>query len=423
MNDFNKQEKVAFDQILENFNDALIISAAVNKFNIGDVEAERSQETIWRPQPYIIPSYRGVDQTARFQAGIETVQRSVPSSLSTVIGAGFELSPFELRDMTQETNLDKASVTRIASDINVEVLDLASNLGSIVVARPNAASGYRDVAEAETAMTEVGIHLQDRHFFAAPRDHVGMAENLAERQTLNNFPTRAYQDSYVGRVANFNYMQLDYANILTAAAPAAPVTIDGADQRHEPRAIDKLQQGQINVDNRFQTIVVNNSAGLKAGDAFTIDDVYAVHHITKRSTGQLKTFRVVEVPVGGTTIKITPAIVAVDRTGGPLYAEEQYQNVDSTPADGAAINFINIADSHVNPFFAKDALELLPGKLCVRKDSGLAVMSGTTDQGVTVVMTRFGIFGDLSTRYRCDAYIGTVANNPEMMGIELFNQQ
>ena len=418
-NDFNKQEKVAFDHICANFEDALVVSAAIMKYDIGDVEAERSQETIWRPQPYIQQTYRGVDQTALFNNGIDVVQRSVPSSLSTVIGAGFELSPFELRDLNQESEIDKASVTQIASDINTEVLDMVSNLGTIVVTQPGDASGYRDIAECEAAMTRVGVPMRDRCYFVSPDDHIGMAENLAERQTLNKFPTKAYQDSYVGRVANFNYMALDYNNRLLAAQGIG-ITIAGANQRHIPRGIDKTQQGQVNVDNRFQTIAVNNTTGIKAGDAFTIDGVEEVHHITKRPTGNPKTFRVVTVEVGN-AITITPAIVAVDHAN-PTYGEGQYQNVSETPANGAALTFLNTETTNINPFFQKGACELVRGRLRVRQDSGLATMSTTTKQGVTIVMTRFGIFADLSTRYRCDAYIGTVALNPEMMGIELFAQ-
>lgn len=419
MNDFTKTEKVAFDTVLENFQDALMISMAVSRYNIGKVDAERSSETVWRPQPYILPSYRGIDQTARLANKSQTVQRSVPSSLSTVIGVDFTLDAFEGRDHVQEQLLDTASTDRIASDINTEVLNVASNLGSIVVPRTNSAAGFSDVEAAGVSMTEVGIPYANRHYFASPRDNSGMAENLAARQTLNNIPIKAYRESYVGDVAKFRYMTMDHANILTAAAGGA-VTINGANQRHVPAALQTTNAGEINLDNRFQTLALSSNANVKAGDCFSIAGVNSKHHITKLDTGQRKTFRIVSVGAGNTVV-ITPAIVATD--GGPVSrGEEQYENVTATPADGAAIIWLNTADAHVNPFFAKNAIELLPGELQVKKGAGLAVMSGTTDNGVTLVMTRQGAIGDLSCQYRCDAYIGVVANNPEMMGIELFNQ-
>jgi len=421
-NSFNKEEKVAFDRILENFNDALVMSSVVNQFNYGNVDAERAQDTIWRPMPYISKTYRGIDQTARFAAGIDVVQRSVPSTLTDIIGAGFQMSALELRDAQQADRIEKADVTQIASDINTEVLDIASNWGSIVVARPNAASGYNDVAEAETSMTEVGIKRMNRYFFASPRDNQAMAADLAKRQTINNAkdkPTQAYENSHVGRVANFDYMEMDYANILPAAQGGA-VTVNGADQRHVPIAIDQTQAGQINVDNRSQLLVLSANANVVPGDAFTIAGVNSVHHITKRDTGQRKTFRILEV-LPGNLVRIVPAIVAVDHAT-PTYGEEQYQNVTATPANGAAIIWLNTAASHINPFLCKDSMELITGVIPPSPGGTLAQMTGTTDQGVSVLMTRDGVFGDLSTQYRCDCFIGVTALNPEMMGIEIFNQ-
>jgi hypothetical protein len=49
-------------------------------------------------------------------------------------------------------------------------------------------------------------------------------------------------------------------------------------------------------------------------------------------------------------------------------------------------------------------------------------MSATTDQGITVTMTRQGAIGDLSTKYRWDVFYGLVNKQPQMTGIELFNQ-
>ena len=87
------------------------------------------------------------------------------------------------------------------------------------------------------------------------------------------------------------------------------------------------------------TAISGITAGeILAGDAFTIGNVEAVHHITKQSTGQLKTFRVVAVP-SGTTLVITPAIVS---NQGGSDAEAQYQNCVVTAQSGtASITWLN----------------------------------------------------------------------------------
>jgi hypothetical protein len=133
--------------------------------------------------------------------------------------------------------------------------------------------------------------------------------------------------------------------------------------------------GQINVDNRFQTVTVSSTTGVVAGDAFTIAGVFAVHHITKQSTGQLKTFRVVSV-TNGTTMVITPPIISAQ---GGTDAELQYQNCIVTPnATASAMTRLNLDTAPINCFWQKDALEILPGRYAVPSDAGVAVMRAST---------------------------------------------
>jgi len=56
-NAFSKEEIVAFENILEGFNDALILSKNINVYNTNGVTMERARDTIWRPQPYIAQSF------------------------------------------------------------------------------------------------------------------------------------------------------------------------------------------------------------------------------------------------------------------------------------------------------------------------------------------------------------------------------
>jgi hypothetical protein len=51
-----------------------------------------------------------------------------------------------------------------------------------------------------------------------------------------------------------------------------------------------------------------------------------------------------------------------------------------------------------------------------QEDAGLSIMSATTDQGITVTMTRQGAIGDLSTKYRWDVFYGLVNKQPQMTG-------
>ena len=419
-NAFSKEERVAFENILEGFNDALVLSSLVTKYNTNGQQMERSSDTIWRPMPYIAQSYDGSDATSNFG---DNTQLSVPATIGYQKHSTALLTAKELRDALQENRLGQAAAQKLASDINVAVLSVASNQGTLVVKRTTAAGGYSDVAEADAVMNEQGVMMTDRRFALSSRDYNGMAADLAARQTMNNIPTEAYRRSYVGEVAGFQTFKMDYANRLTARAGTS-VTINGANQYWVPKATSTAATGETsNVDNRYQTIAITVGGGtVKVGDAFTIAGVNAVHHITKQDTGQLKTFRIVEIVTGsgGTgTVKISPAIVSAQ---GGSDAEEQYKNVTATPANGAAITFLNTASASVNCFWHRDAIELLPASLAVPSDAGADIMRATTDQGVELVMQKQFDINTQKTKYRWDTLFGVSMVNPEMAGIMLFSQ-
>ena len=55
-NSFSKEERVAFEDLLEGFQDALVLSRNVAVYNTDQTMMERANNTIWRPQPYIAQS-------------------------------------------------------------------------------------------------------------------------------------------------------------------------------------------------------------------------------------------------------------------------------------------------------------------------------------------------------------------------------
>ena len=61
-NSFSKEERVAFEDILEGFNDALVLSRNVSMYRTYGSMMERTNNIIWRPQPYIAQSFDGTDQ-------------------------------------------------------------------------------------------------------------------------------------------------------------------------------------------------------------------------------------------------------------------------------------------------------------------------------------------------------------------------
>ena len=163
-------------------------------------------------------------------------------------------------------------------------------------------------------------------------------------------------------------------------------------------------------DNRRMTVTVS-AATLANGDVFTIAGVDSVHMISKQSTGDRQTFRVVS--GGGTTTPIiTPAIIF----SGP------YQNVTAKGANGAAITILNTTTNGANIGWVDGACELLLGKLAFPKNEGAQVMNATTKNGVELIMSyEFDHLKGVTTA-RFTTLYGTTVLQPEMCFLALPNQ-
>lgn len=419
-NEFNKEEKVAFDQIIEGFSDSLVLSRNVSKYETDQVMMERTGDIIWRPQPYIAQSFSGTDMTAKFY---ENTQLSVPASINASQCVPWILTSTELRDELQSGRLVDAAKQRLASDIDSAVRTSASLYGSLVVKRTAAATGYDDLSLCDTMFNEQGIPDFNRYFALGPRDYNAMAGNLAARYTMTGKPTTAYEKAYLGQVANFETYKMGIAKRLAAAAGGAAITMDTRDAAvnyYVPKATSTAATGEkSNVDNRFQTIVVSATANVAAGDAFTVAGLNSVHHITKEDTGSLKTFRVVSV-TDGTHLVITPPMITNQVAAA---ASAQYQNcVINTKAANSAIVWLNTVAAPVNCFWQKDAIEILPGRFAIPGDAGASVLRATTENGMEVIMSKQVDINTLKTKLRVDTRYGVCAKQPEMMGIILFSQ-
>lgn len=417
-NSFNKEERVAFDEVFSGFQDGLVVSKLFEKYGLDDVTAERTGNIIWRPQPYIAQSFTGIDQSSNFARNY--TQLSVPGTLGYSHSVPLTLSATELRDLLQSKRLGLAAMQRLASDINVDCSNLAALTGTVFVKRTAAAAGFDDVAAIDNAFNRNGVPMSDRRAVYSSADYNGMASNLAAstRSFGNDISDPALRKAYVGPIAGFETYKLDYA-YRKAAAAGSGITLNAANQYYTPKATSTAATGEIsNVDNRFQTITVNSTTSVAAGDAFTIALVNEVHHITKADTGTLKTFRVISV-TDSTHLVISPPIISA---GGATDAEKQYQNCSVTPASTAAITWLNTVAGPVNPFWQAEAFEIIPGHYKPQEDAGLAIMSATTDQGITVTMARQGAIGDLSCKYRWDVFFGLLNKQPEMTGVEMFSQ-
>jgi hypothetical protein len=428
---FAKAEVVLFEEQLAGFDDLLVLGRNVSKFQADPTVLERTQGTkLWRPMPYVSVSTDGPAGTDISSSFVDVTQLSVPIGLGFDKSVPWKMSSNDLNDPQQRDRKYKSGMQRLASDINVAIAAVAGIQGTLVVKRTAAASGYDDLSVADALMIEQGLVGDGgrRVAIAHARDYNTMAGNIAKPQTSANPKVNtAFEKAYLGQVSGFETFKSDYTYRLTAKA-GVTVTINGANQRYVPKATSTASSGEVDlVDNRYQVITIAVTSGtVKVGDRFTIAGVNAVHHITKGDTGQLKTFTITAIVTGAGgsgTVQISPPIIAADSS--PTQPELEYKNVTATPANGAAIVFLNTVDCNVMPFWDERAIELLPGRNGTDEDlvnAGAGVMRGTTPLGIDVILYKFFDINTKLYKYRMDTRFGVGMTNPEMAGVVLFSQ-
>lgn len=422
MASFSKEERVAFDQLIEGFDDALVTSKLVRKYQTDQVMMARTGDVIWRPMPYIVPSFDGQDQTGNFQS---PVQLSVPSTISFYKSVPWQMDQRELRDALQEQRLGMASRQRLASDINRSITDLVCNTGTVFIKNGAAASGFTDAALIDTALNRQGVPMEDRNWVVSSSDYNNMAGNLqvASRSFGNEISDKALRKAFVGELGNIQTYKADYLPRKTAAAGGAGITIStlaAGVNIYVPQATSTATTGQSgNVDNRFQRVTVSSTTNVAAGDAFTIAGIEEAHAITKQATGTLRSFRVISVD-SATTMTISPPIITA---ANGEQAAVQYQNCVATSTSGtAAIVFQNTVVGFMNPFWCKDAIEILPGRLAIPTGAGAEVLRASTENGIEVVMSKQYDIKSGQILMRIDTLYGVVNLQPQMTGIEMFSQ-
>jgi hypothetical protein len=114
----------------------------------------------------------------------------------------------------------------------------------------------------------------------------------------------------------------------TSGAYAAAVTVAGGGQT------TGTSGGNIIVS------AMPGGSNLKQGDIITFGGVNAVNRVTKQSLGTLRQFVVTaDVAAGAVTIPVYPGLIpsATGVAGGP---DQQYQTVDASPLNGAAVTMV-----------------------------------------------------------------------------------
>lgn len=412
-NSFAKKIDIFFDDVVAGFDATNISSKNVSQYKAPAEALALNGQTFHRPMPLMTEIVDGRDITGQYK---DLVELTVPATLteSHIRNVPVKLTGVDLNNPYAFDNIVKTSNILLSNKLDTLVANRVAERGTLAVINTGAIDTYDDAAEADALMLEQQATRGERIMLLNPRMAKNLAGNLAARQTMNTAQMNAYQRSTLPPIAGFDTFRVDYGKSITGSAGAGYL-VSGA-QSYTPVSADS---NGIPADNRSQTLAVKTGTGAAVGDVFTIAGVYAVGHINKQSTGQLKTFRILAIDSGNWTI--SPAIVPAD---GTTVAQKAYANVTTGAAADAAITILNTKTTAASVFYEKSAIEIVHADFNTEpfETSGKRVRKATTDSGIQIVMLSDSNVDTLAANYRLFVWANVEVLNPELAGIMLENQ-
>lgn len=406
-NSLSKGTLIAYDEVMDGFDAECVVSREVMTRRSDPQAMQRAGDVEYMSQEMYANVVTGLDLTAANKTDV--IDRKVPVVYRTPSNVWYELDALQMRDPEYMRQMGIGARKALAADIDTAIMNNIASWGGIVVAKTGDYS-WDMASEAEAQLVVRGVTAgMDRKHFLNAFDAQKVSKDLGNRAYIGDLSKGAYERSQLPPIANFRTFRTDQLINSVVTGTVTSTLVNGANQK---LTVAAMTGGGLIQDNRTMTLNCDgaNVANVKAGDTFTLPNVFAVHQITKASTGVLQTFRVLSNTAGA--LLITPAII-VD---GP------YQNVTAAPADNADLTFLNTATKPIDPFLAQDSCVLSFGRLAADFGAGMNVTRATTKNGCEIMVMEQANITTGKTIVRFTTLYGTAVLQPEKCGFIVANQ-
>lgn len=329
----------------------------------------------------------------------DVIEEQTSLTLDTQKHVAFSFSSKELTldiDSFKERYIKPAS-SALANKVDMDGLSVAAKNVFHSVGTPGTTpSALLTYLQAQQKLNEMGAPDDgDRTVIINPAASTSIVDGLKGLFQSSDQIAKQYEKGMMGMAAGAKWKMAQNIYTHTMGQRGGTPVVNGAGQT-----------GSSLVTNGWTAAAASR---VKAGDVFTIANVYAVNPITKQSTGSLQQFVVTADASsdgsGNATLSISPAIV----TSGPT------KSVDAGPAAGAAMTFVG-AVSTVTPqnlLFHKNAFVLGCADLELPGGVDMAARASDPESGLSV---RFVRAYDVSTDKfisRLDVLYGWKVLRPE----------
>ena len=407
-----------YDETCKQMNDNFVFASRMEVDTISGVNLQNANNVYWRTVEQQAPVISGFDLSGVTPGDI--IEQTYPLNVSAPRNDWFQLTSDELRDTQFMKKRAMAASRRLNADANKRAAELVADTGTLYYESDS--TGFDFVAEADTLMTERQCYRDMRSsFFLTPRVNQVMAGNLASRTLYpNNRSEEAYATALIGEnVAGFDLFRAPTSGTVPTALNATTTTV-ASNVTEVPESFTTVGGSIQNIDYRYGVIPFTAVTNFQVGDVITITGVNALGLMDKTDTGQLMTFRIID--IDGTDVTVYPKPIAADQAG-ITDSQAAYANISTSIDSGDTINKVNVTGGQANSFWADDSLTFVnaDGNLEVLNEfDGMKVDSTTLDNGVKLYIAYDANLSTLNCRVRLFTWYGLVNKDPTRNGNAIY---
>jgi len=271
----------------------------------------------------------------------------------------------------------RPAMIQLANQVDTDLLALYKDIPNWVGTPGTNVQSFAGFAKAPERLDLGAVPNDSRAACLSPSDHWALAGSQTALY-MQDVAKQAYRKGRIGMLGNIDTYMTQNIQTHTVGPMGGTPLVNGASQNvtyTTAKATEAVPGTQSLITDGWTAAAASR---VKQGDVFTIASVYAVNPVTKAKLSFLKQFVVTadgsSDGSGNLTLTIAPAII----TSGA------FQNVDSVPADNAALTFVGTAATGYaqNLVFHPNAFGLVvvpmdkpPGTVDVARESykGLSV--------------------------------------------------
>jgi hypothetical protein len=293
----------------------------------------------------------------------------------------------------------KPRISQLASSIDADVANAYQNIYSSVGTPGTTPSTSLVLLQAQQKLNENAAVMSPRYATVNPAANAGLVEGM---KGLFN-PTDTISKQFKNGMMGTGVLGFDEVNMSQSIKQHTTGSRSTSDTILVNGAVTTQGATTINIDGG------TGSATIKAGDVFTIANVYAVNPQTRESTGSLQQFVCTSTATASsgawTSVAISPAIYT---------STQALATVDSFPADNAAVTFVGAASTQYpqNLIYHKDAITLATADLLMPQ--GVDMASRQVHNGISMRIVRQYDINNDRLPCRIDVLYGFSTIRPQM---------